>query len=37
MADTGQRYIGLDVHKHYLIALGVDAELNVVLPVDASN
>lgn len=27
-----QRFIGLDVHKHYLIALGVDAELNVVLP-----
>ena len=27
-----KRYIGLDVHKHYLIALGVDAELNVVLP-----
>lgn len=26
------RYIGLDVHKHYLIALGVDADLNVVLP-----
>lgn len=27
-----KRFIGLDVHKHYLIALGVDAELNVVLP-----
>lgn len=27
-----QRFIGLDLHKHYLIALGVDAELNVVLP-----
>jgi hypothetical protein len=27
-----QRFIGLDVHKHYLIALGVDAELRVVLP-----
>ena len=26
------RYIGLDVHKHYLIALGVDTDLNVVLP-----
>jgi len=33
MTDSGKRYIGLDVHKHYLIALGVDAELNVVLPV----
>jgi len=28
----GKRYIGLDVHKHYLIALAVDADLNVVLP-----
>ncbi|HKY54846.1 MAG TPA: IS110 family transposase [Anaerolineales bacterium] len=27
-----KRFIGLDVHKHYLIALGVDAELQVVLP-----
>jgi transposase len=27
-----QRFIGLDVHKHYLIAVGVDADLNVVLP-----
>jgi transposase len=26
-----QRFIGLDVHKHYLIAIGVDAELNPVL------
>ena len=26
------RYIGLDVHKYYLIALGVDEDLNVVLP-----
>jgi len=33
MNNIGKRYIGLDVHKHYLIALGVDAELNVVLPV----
>jgi len=32
MEKTEKRYIGLDVHKHYLIALGVDAELNVVLP-----
>jgi transposase len=32
MKDSGKRYIGLDVHKHYLIALGVDADLNVVLP-----
>jgi transposase len=27
-----KRFIGLDVHKHYLIALGVDEQLNVVLP-----
>ena len=33
MKDSGKRYIGLDVHKHYLIAVGVDDELNVVLPV----
>jgi transposase len=33
MNDSGKRYIGLDVHKHYLIALGVDADMNVVLPV----
>ena len=32
MTDSGKRYIGLDVHKHYLIALGVDEDLNVVLP-----
>jgi transposase len=32
MKDSGKRYIGLDVHKHYLIALGVDDELKVVLP-----
>jgi len=32
MEEKRKRYIGLDVHKHYLIALGVDAELNVVLP-----
>lgn len=32
MNDSGKRYIGLDVHKHYLIALGVGADLNVVLP-----
>jgi transposase len=25
------RFIGLDVHKHYLVAIGVDAELNQVL------
>ena len=24
MNENGKRYIGLDVHKHYLIALGVD-------------
>ncbi len=33
MKDSGKRYIGLDVHKHYLIAVGVDEQLNVVLPV----
>jgi transposase len=33
MKDPGKRYIGLDVHKHYLIAIGVDDELKVVLPV----
>jgi hypothetical protein len=32
MNEFGKRYIGLDVHKHYLIALGVDEELHVVLP-----
>ena len=32
MKDSGKRYIGLDVHKHYLIAVGVDEDLNVVLP-----
>jgi len=33
MKDSRKRYVGLDVHKHYLIAIGVDDELNVVLPV----
>jgi transposase len=33
MKDSGKRYIGLDVHKHYLMAVGVDDDLNVVLPV----
>jgi len=32
MDEIGKRYIGLDVHKHYLIALGVDANLEVVMP-----
>jgi transposase len=32
MTDSEKRYIGLDVHKYYLIALGVDEDLNVVLP-----
>jgi transposase len=31
MKENGKRYIGLDVHKHYLIALGVDEELQVIL------
>jgi transposase len=33
MKETRKRYIGLDVHKHYFIAVGVDEDLNVVLPV----
>jgi len=33
MKDSRKRYIGLDVHKHYLIAIGVDDEMKVVLPV----
>jgi transposase len=32
MEENEKRYIGLDVHKHYLIALGVNEELQVVLP-----
>jgi transposase len=32
MEENRKRYIGLDVHKHYLVAVGVDADLNVVLP-----
>jgi transposase len=32
MEEKRKRYIGLDVHKHYLVTLGVDADLNVVLP-----
>ncbi len=31
MEENRKRYIGVEVHKHYLIALGVDADLNVVL------
>jgi transposase len=31
MNGIGKRYIGLDVHKHYLIALGVDEDLEVVM------
>ena len=31
MEKNEKRYIGLDVHKHYLIALGVDENLEVVL------
>ena len=26
-----KRFIGLDVHKHYLICIGVDEDLNQVL------
>jgi transposase len=32
MKKNEKRYIGLDVHKHYLIALGVDENLEVVMP-----
>ena len=32
MNENRKRYIGLDVHKHYLIALGVDDDLQVVMP-----
>src|SRR3990170_8589377 len=32
MEESRKRYIGLDAHKHYLIALGVDANLEVVMP-----
>lgn len=32
MEENRKRYIGLDVHKHYLVALGVDADLKIVLP-----
>lgn len=31
MNENGKRYIGLDVHKHYLIAFGVDENLEVVM------
>jgi len=26
-----KRFIGMDIHKHYLIAIGVDEQLNQVL------
>jgi hypothetical protein len=32
MNEKEKRYVGLDVHKHYLIALGVDQNLEVVMP-----
>jgi hypothetical protein len=32
MKDSRIHYIGLDVHKHYLITLGVDENLHMVLP-----
>ncbi|HEU0294432.1 MAG TPA: transposase [Anaerolineales bacterium] len=32
LTDSGKRHIGLDVRKRYLIAIGVDDELNIVLP-----
>ena len=31
MNENRKRYIGLDVHKHYLIATGVNADLEVVM------
>lgn len=30
MPSTAQRFMGLDLHKYYLIAIGVDADLNKV-------
>lgn len=32
MEEKRTSYIGLDVHKHYLVAIGVDVNLNIVLP-----
>ena len=29
--SSPSRFIGLDVHKHYLVAVGVDAQQNQVL------
>ena len=31
MPDTITRYIGLDIHKAYVVAVGVDAQREVVL------
>ncbi len=31
MSDTISRYIGLDIHKAYVVAVGVDAQREVVL------
>src|SRR5689334_12054161 len=30
-ADAPRRFVGLDVHKHYLVAVGVDADQHLVL------
>jgi transposase len=32
MVSLKKRFIGLDVHKYYLVAYGVDQDLNVLLP-----
>lgn len=32
MTENRKRYIGLDVHKYYLVAFGVDENMEVVLP-----
>ena len=31
MKDSGKRYIGLEAHRRYLIAIGADQELKIVL------
>jgi hypothetical protein len=30
MPSTAHRFMGLDVHKYYLIAIAIDADLNKV-------
>ena len=31
-APAPKRWVGLDSHKHYLLALGVNADLEITLP-----